>query len=252
MSRISEARQRGGERLGVRKRKSKTVARSMPLNKLEARGNASVVEALVEKIKDRIRDGRFAPGQRLVESDISNLFDVSRGPVREAIRRLNSEGLIEVRHNSGATVRALSRMDVCNVFQIREVLEGMAGRLAAENVKNGADLSKLQALEARFDREFDGSSLAYMRYNDAFHDLIVRLSGNDQLIQIVRQLQVRVYRIQYDSLRSSDAFLRSRSEHKAILQALVRGDAARAERLLHQHVRRRLPQILADRGDFFA
>jgi DNA-binding GntR family transcriptional regulator len=214
--------------------------------------NGSIVETIVEKIKERVREGRYAPGQRLIESDIQQLFSVSRGPVREAVHRLASEGIIEIRHNSGATVRALSRADVCNVFQIREVLEGLAARMAAENIPNGADARALVDLEAQFKREFKGSALDYMRYNDRFHELIVRLSGNEQLIQMTHQLHLRVYRLQFEALQSSGSFLQSRREHDGILKAILNGDGARAETLMRQHVSRRLPQILADSANYFA
>lgn len=216
------------------------------------RANGSLVETIVERVRDRIRDGRLAPGQRLVESDMRKLFDASRGPIREAVRRLAAEGLVELRHNSGAIVRALARDEVANVFRIREVLEGLAARLAAENVRSGASADELVDLEARFDRDFDGSAVAYMRYNDMFHEVIVRLSGNEQLIQLVRQLHLRVYRLQVEALRSSGSYIDSRREHGAILRSIAEGDGATAERLMRRHIRRRLPEILADSSEFFA
>jgi DNA-binding GntR family transcriptional regulator len=203
-------------------------------------------------MRERIRDGRLAPGQRLVEADMQRVFQASRGPIREAVRRLAAEGLVELRHNSGAIVRALARDEVVNVFRIREALEALAARLAAENVRRGADPGPLVALEACFHGAFDGSPVAYMHYNDSFHDLVVRLSGNEQLIQLVRELHARVYRLQVEALRSSGSYIASRREHGAIVRAIAKGDGPRAERLMRAHVRRRLPEILADSSEFFA
>jgi DNA-binding GntR family transcriptional regulator len=217
-----------------------------------ARVNGSLVENIVERVRDRIRDGRLAPGQRLVEADMQRLFEASRGSIREAVRRLAAEGLVELRHNSGAIVRALAPEEVANVFRIREALEALAARLAAENVRRGANPGELLELEARFHRNFDGSAVGYMRYNDAFHDLVVRLSGNEQLIQLVRQLHVRVYRLQVEALRSSASYIDSRREHGAIVRAIAKGDGATAERLMRRHIRRRLPEILGDSSEFFA
>jgi DNA-binding GntR family transcriptional regulator len=197
-------------------------------------------------MRDRIRDGRLAPGQRLVEADMQRLFQASRGPIREAVRRLAAEGLVELRHNAGAVVRALAREEVENVFRIREALEALAARLAAENVRRGADPGELIELEARFHRDFDGSPVAYMHYNDTFHDLVVKLSKNEQLIQLVRQLHARVYRLQVEALRSSGSYADSRREHSAIVRAIAKGAAAAAERLMRDHIRRRLPEILAE------
>jgi DNA-binding GntR family transcriptional regulator len=115
------------------------------------------------------------------------------------------------------------------VFRIREVLEGLAARLATEDVRRGTDAGELLELEARPKKEFEGSALAYMRYNDAFHNLVVRLSGNRQLIELVRQLHVRVYRLQVEALRSSASYIDSRREHGGIVRAIVKGDGGRAE-----------------------
>jgi DNA-binding GntR family transcriptional regulator len=214
--------------------------------------SGSIVDSVVSGIKQRIRDGRFAPGQRLIETDLQAIFEVSRGPIREAIRRLSADGVVDVKHNFGAMVRALSRADLSNVFRIREVLEGLAARLAAENVGAGTDIAALLQLEQQFEKRFDGTAAKYIAYNDAFHQMIVHLSRNDHLIEILDRVQVRVYRVQAESLNSSAAFKRSRSEHKAIVAALVKGDGEKAEALMRRHIRHRLPEILADTREFFA
>lgn len=212
----------------------------------------SIVDVVTEGIKQRIREGRFAPGQRLVETDLQTIFGASRGPIREAIRRLGSEGLLDIRHNVGAMVRSLSREDVRNVFRVREVLEGLAARIVAENATAGDDLAVLRELERRFEKDFDGTAGSYIAYNDAFHEAIIGLSRNDHLIEMAHRLQVRVYRLQAEQLNSSEAFRRSRAEHKAILVALREGNGEKAERLMRKHIRQRLPEILEDRSDFFA
>lgn len=212
----------------------------------------SIVDTITDGIRRRIREGHFAPGQRLVETDLQTIFGVSRGPVREAIRRLGSEGLLDIRHNVGAMVRSLSRDEVRNVFRVREVLEGLAARMVAEKAGVGEDLSALSDLERRFEKDFDGTAARYIAYNDEFHQAIVNLSGNNHLIEMTHRLQVRVYRLQVDHLNSSEAFRRSRAEHKSILAALRDGDGARAERLMRKHVRERLPDILYGKSEFFA
>jgi DNA-binding GntR family transcriptional regulator len=183
---------------------------------------------------------------------MQEMFQSSRGPIREAVRRLAAEGLIELRHNSGAIVRALTRAEVAEVFQIRESLEGLAAKLAAENVKNGADISELSKLDESFHRSFEGSAVDYMRYNDLFHNLIIQLSANAQLILILRQLHVRVYRLQFEASRSSASYIASRREHAMIVKAIKDGNGSDAERLMRSHVRRRLPEILADKSEYFS
>jgi DNA-binding GntR family transcriptional regulator len=188
----------------------------------------------------------------LIESDLQRRYGVSRPTIREAVRRLAAEGLVELKHNSGATVRSLSRADVSSLFRIREVLEGLAARLAAENVGRGLAATELMRLEAEFKKSFDGSAAAYMQYNEVFHDLIVRLSGNEQLIQTARQLHTRVYRLQFEALSASSGLRETRREHQAIVRAILHAQGAKAERLMRAHVRRRLAQILADTAELFA
>jgi DNA-binding GntR family transcriptional regulator len=208
------------------------------------RRDCSVVEVIITEVKRGVRDGRFVPGQRLVECNIQSRLGVSRGPIREAVRRLAAEGIVELRHKAGASIRSLSRTDVCNEFRIGEVLEGLAARLSGENVQQGHSTSELEELEVRFDQEFDGSPAAYMRYDDRFHGIIIALSRNEQLIELVRQLNVRTYRLQYQSLRESSSFRRSRLAHKAIPKSLRNGEGQQAEQLMRQHIRRRLKAIL--------
>jgi DNA-binding GntR family transcriptional regulator len=216
----------------------------------DARG--SVVESIVEVVLQGVRDGGFAPGQRLIEGDFQRRFGVSRGTVREALRRLAADGVVELRHNAGAMIRSLSRADLHNAFHIREALEGLAARLAAERVREGADLSALLDLDRDFRSGFDGSPAAYTRYNDRFHRLIVGLSGNVQLVEMVGRLNMRVYRLQDQMLRDAGSLRQSAADHAAIVRSLVAGDGARAERLMRRHIRRRLDAILAGPAESFA
>ena len=94
--------------------------------------HGATVDFIVERLREDILAGRLAPGSRLVESDLTARFAVSRGPVREALRRLSAEGLIEHRPHRGAVVRRLSERDIRELFQIRVEMEALAARLAAE------------------------------------------------------------------------------------------------------------------------
>jgi DNA-binding GntR family transcriptional regulator len=221
------------------------------------RGTRSVVEVIIEKIKEGIVQGRFAPGQRLIEGEIQKVFEVSRGPIREAIRRLAAEGMVELRHNAGATVRSLTRADVCKLFDVREVLEGLAARLAARlaasRIHDAKEMrAELLKLQSTYRDGSDGSARAYMQYNDEFHSLIVRMSGNAQLIGLIAQVQVRVYRLQLHALHSPRAFAAMQREHEAVVTAVLAGDGAGAERAMRRHIRQSLALVLADSADLFA
>jgi DNA-binding GntR family transcriptional regulator len=95
------------------------------------------VDFVVDEIREGILSGRYAPGQRLIGRDLTEYVGFSRGPVREALRRLSAEGLIEIVPNRGAVVRHLTRKQVEDLFVVRKNLEGLAARLAAERIHEG-------------------------------------------------------------------------------------------------------------------
>jgi DNA-binding GntR family transcriptional regulator len=208
------------------------------------KSDGSIVEAIIEIIKEGVRDRRFAPGQRLIESDIRRAVGASRSSVREAMRRLAAENLIDLKHYKGARVRVFAEAEVIGLYQVREMLEGLAARLAAENIGRGRHRSQLTALEKSFDRGYDGSPTGYMRYNEQFHALVVRMSESDILIRLVGQLHIPVYTLQFHSLVDPRSVAAARRQHKALAKAILAGDGTKAERLMRQHVRDRLAQVL--------
>ncbi|HEX6312852.1 MAG TPA: GntR family transcriptional regulator, partial [Acidimicrobiia bacterium] len=154
-------------------------------------GGATAVQAVVDAIVEGIKGGRYAPGQRLVEADLTADLGVSRGPLREALGRLAAEGVLEIEPYRGAVVRRLSRSDVVDLFRIRELLEGEAARLAATRIDDADHRVRLEQAIAAVDAYREpGESIAYMDENSRFHELIVELGGNKLLSRLIGQLQV--------------------------------------------------------------
>src|SRR5262245_60220482 len=122
----------------------------------------SRVETIIRHIKLNIRNGGYAAGQRLIEADVQRLTGASRGPVREAMRRLGAEGLVEIHHQKGARVRRLTRTEVENLYDVRAVIEGLAAQRAATHYKDPQFRNGLRALEKSFAKDFDGSPQSYM------------------------------------------------------------------------------------------
>ncbi|CAN0119387.1 unnamed protein product, partial [Phaeothamnion confervicola] len=139
--------------------------------------NASTVDRIMHHIKDDLKRGRLAPGQRLIESELQQAVVASRDSVREDLRKLAADGLIEIHLHKGARVRRLLRTEVESLYDIREVLEGLAARLAAQHMRAPAFRKQVAAIEAAYDRADDGSARAYMGYNEAFHRAILDLSA---------------------------------------------------------------------------
>jgi DNA-binding GntR family transcriptional regulator len=202
------------------------------------------VDVLIEQIRESIRTGRFVPGQRLVEADLQRLADCSRSTVREAIRRLAAEGLIDTRHHRGARVRELSRAEVVHLYQVREALEGLACRLAAENIGRGDYRARFKALEAEFARDFDGSHRSFFDYNQRYHRLILGIADNPQLERLVDQCQHSAFTAVVAFVVDRPSVKRAIDEHRLVTRAILAGDAAAAEAAMRQHLRSTCAMLL--------
>jgi DNA-binding GntR family transcriptional regulator len=202
----------------------------------EADQPETVVEYTISALRDAIRDGRVAPGQRLVVADITKMLGVSNGPVREAIRRLTGEGLVEIIPHRGASVREFTRGDVHEIFQLREVIEGLAARLAAEKMPSKDYRVRLQSIiDAMAASVADGAE--YINHNQTFHELIYEMASNVRVQEQARQLTLPLYRLRYHWRINPEYAHTSATEHEGIAQAIIDGDGRRAERLMRRHIR---------------
>jgi len=197
----------------------------------------SVVEHTIDAMRERIRDGRYAQGQRLVVAEVTKALGVSAGPVREAIRRLTGEGLVEIVPNKGASVRSFSGKDVREIFQIREMVEGLAARLAAEHVLVGDFRKTLEALLVEMREIVRTRKGDYIRNNHAFHELIYAMAGNDRVREMAQQLMLPIYQLRLHNRMDLDYDHVSAAEHELIAEAILAADGARAERMMRNHIR---------------
>jgi len=199
---------------------------------------ASVVELTAEAIRTEIKMGRLAPGQRLIESEIGATLGASRASVREALGRLEADGLIEMVHQKGARVRRMTITDAQNIYQIREMLEGLAARLAARNIGKGDNRKRLKALQKSFRTEVDGTPNSYLRYNEQFHRLIVDCSENVRLYRMIEQLHHAAFVILVQLYSSPRGARATHDEHAPIVNAILAGDEDAAEQAMRAHIRR--------------
>ncbi|HEX6313021.1 MAG TPA: GntR family transcriptional regulator [Acidimicrobiia bacterium] len=215
---------------------------------------ATAVESVMEAITEGVKDGRYAPGQRLVEADLTAQLGVSRGPLREALGRLAAEGLLELEPYRGAVVRKLTREEVVDLFRVRELLEGEAARLAALRIDEGDHRRRLEAgIDAVDAFRRQGDRLGYMDENARFHELIVELSGNRLLARMIGQLHVHAFRLLIQRMVvDGSAVEDSIRDHDEVATAIRAGDARGAERAMRAHVRRSGEMVLrtAERSAF--
>jgi len=217
-------------------------ARSRARDKAFRRGAAppahgAKVSFIVERLREDILAGSMAPGSRLVECDLTARFAVSRGPVREALRRLAAEGLIDHWPNRGALVRRLSARDISEFFQIRVEVEALAARLAAES--DDADARKRFATAIRPILTDEPRRLPeYLGENAAFHEALMALAGNRQLRDLAVRLHLPLIMAQVADILTADVLSESVREHREIAAAILKRDAEAAANLMRAHLER--------------
>jgi DNA-binding GntR family transcriptional regulator len=202
-------------------------------------GRGTTVDFVVARLRQGILEGRYAPGQRLIARDVTEDLGISRGPLREAFGRLAADGLVELVPNRGAVVRKLSRKQVRELFQIRENLEGLAARLAAENIDRQGHRKLFSDVWEQV--RPTGSDLpwhVFIQNNRLYHRTIVTIGDNEQLSDLIDKLQLSVVMFQIGQAMQPENAAQSHQDHVRVADAILAGDAERAEYAMRMHLRR--------------
>lgn len=189
-----------------------------------------------ETLRDAIVRGEIAPNSRLVELDISTAFDMSRGAVRNALIRLEQEGLIVREPHRGARVRQVSDREAIEILQARAVLEGLAVRLTAERIDE-AGVERLRIALARH-RELleSGDLLGASDANADLHAALLDLSGHGTAQRLINGLNAQTVRYQYRTILIPGRSAASQEEHAAIVEAVIAGKPDEAEQAMRRHL----------------
>lgn len=189
-----------------------------------------------DRIRENILNGVYKEHEELKEATLGEQMGVSRTPVREALRQLELEGLVEIIPNKGARVTGITKKDVEDIYQIRYLLEGLSARWATEHVTE-EQLEKME--EILYLTEFHAQKGHYAQVyelDSQFHELMYEASGSKLLNNILSDFHMYVTRIRKISLSNSSRSKNSTEEHRAILDAIKEHDADRAEKCAHDHV----------------
>ena len=198
----------------------------------------SLHQQVVERLRDMIVEGELAPGRRIPEAELCESFGISRTPLREALRVLDSEGLVEPDGTRGSRVTKITTREIAELFEVVSGIERMAAELAAERMTD-ADVENLRAITLRMEQHFQrGDRQKYFRLNQVIHHTIVKLAGNGILASTHAGLMNKVRRARYFAILSQDRWRESVDEHNEIVRAFAERDAERAGRLLLTHVRK--------------
>lgn len=204
-------------------------------------------EMVYEELKIQILTGQIVPGTRMMEVDLAEEMGVSRTPIREAIRKLEKEGLVTIEPRRGAYASMISTQDMVEILEVRQDLEGLAAYFAATRM-SPVEMEELKEIADKYnDAVKSGNMKELIRYDTQFHRLIVDSCNNKILVNMVEQLQELVLRfryIYYDNFKRGEEMPR---EHQEIIDAIASGDADRARAAADVHIDR-LKQLVIEEG----
>ena len=200
------------------------------------RREAIAAQQVVDWLREQIRASRFVPGQRLVEADITAATGASRSKVREALQRLEAEGLVLIEEFKGASVRRIGMEEVRQIYRARVALEGISARDCALRA-DPAFHAKLRETMAALDAAVaDGAHDRFNRENAVWHKLVIAGSGNGYVADLLGRLNVPIQRLLFESLYSQERLRAANVGHHEVSDAILRGDAAAAEEAMRRHI----------------
>ena len=206
------------------------------LEKLRLENYKPLREIVFENLREAILTGKLEPGQRLMEVSLAEQLGVSRTPVREAIRKLELEGLVVMIPRKGAYVADVSLKDIIEVLEIRAALEGLAASLASERMSE-EDLERLEVTSYEFKKSLENGTVEEMVEKDVeFHDLIFNATNNQKLVQINNTLREQVYRFRITYISDFDTSKKLVQEHQQIIEAISNRDSRMAMEQAMSHI----------------
>lgn len=205
---------------------------------LELLRTSSLTAVLERELEKLIITGEIKPGERLNEIQLSTRFGTSRGPLREATRGLAAKGLVDIIRNRGVFVRSISVQEALEIYEVRAAIFGLAGRLLTE-VLSDPLLTKLNKYLDDMDeiakkKDFD----EYYPINLAFHDLLVKSTGNKLLVREYQSLVNKLHLCRAKGLVQAGGLAVSNREHREMVDALASGNKERAQEAFFRHVER--------------
>lgn len=201
----------------------------------------SKVDYVYRILLQNIITGQLTPGTRLVEKDLADEFGVSNTPIREALKKLKREGLVEAKSHQGSYVTEVSLEEAKEIYEFREVIEGLASKRATERANNN-QIAELKQIIERMKQSLRNDNLeAYSGLNEEFHNMVAKISGkrSSRYIRDLRN-QSKVL-MQYPAvLRPETSF----KEHKEIMAAIEKRDPEQAELLVRKHIKKAKKDVL--------
>lgn len=193
-------------------------------------------EEVLERLRDMIIEGRLAPGQRINEGQVGAQLGVSRTPLREAIKTLASEGLVEIQPAKGAVVRRFTETDLAQILQVLKTLEQLGGRMACQ-LASDETIEAINTMHKQMLVLYDTKNrLEYFKLNQAIHSGIVAASGNAVLMEMHETLQARIKRLRFIGNEGPVKWAGAVAEHEEMMAALLKRDADALAEVIGRHM----------------
>ncbi|HJU62113.1 MAG TPA: GntR family transcriptional regulator [Candidatus Binatia bacterium] len=204
----------------------------------------SLTRLLTEKLREAIISGKLAPGERLSEETLADSLHVGKVALREALRRLETDGYVTFLPNNEVAVSKLTREDVQDYYRIASVLEGLAARLAVENAQP-EEIARLKELHLALKEASQKRDLArYFDANSNFHRFIAEIAGNERLYRLIDQLRQEIQKTRILSLHLPQRLAYSMREHDQILDAFLKNNPQLAESTMVRHLNNQMETLL--------
>jgi DNA-binding GntR family transcriptional regulator len=191
-------------------------------------------EKILENIREAILKGQLKPGEKVAEPELAERFGISRTPIREAFRQLESEGYLTVIPRKGAVVTSLSERAVEEFYAIKSILEGYAARMAADNLTD-KDIEKLEAINERLAQlATEGDVKTFFKVHNEFHELFIKAAENEKLQELITKMMLKFNRLRLASLSLPGRMEISVQEHKKIIEAFKSKNGEMADNLVRK------------------
>ena len=193
-------------------------------------------DIVFNSLRKAILKGELEPGERLMEKQLAEKMGVSRTPIREAIRKLELEGLVIMVPRKGAEVAMITEQDIKDVLEVRAALESLAVKLACQRMdkQNINDLLSVNDAFMGAARRKDVETV--IKKDVEFHDTIYQATNNKKLIGMINNLQEQIYRFRVEYIRQMDDFTNLMNEHEEIVTAIVEKESVKAQKVATKHI----------------
>lgn len=201
-------------------------------------------DVVFKTLRQAILKGELEPGERLMEIQLAERLGVSRTPIREAIRKLELEGLVLMIPRKGAEVAKISESNLRDVLEVRRSLEELAIDLACQRITE-EELESLNKAEVDFKAAIgNGDAMQIAQTDEQFHEIIYNSTKNQKLVQILNNLREQMYRYRFEYIKDANMREDLRREHREITDAIIKGECERAKAAISLHIDNQEENIL--------